>query len=78
MVRIYERQTGESRGFRAVGYLCNSCGSLARVDGEAHHFRPRSSERFDLLGGSLDIGGVGVRHRLHDNGRITADAHRSD
>ncbi len=48
-------------------------GGLVGVDGDAHQFGAGASQGFDLLGRGLDIGGVGVGHRLHDDRGGTAD-----
>src|SRR5579864_2768809 len=54
-----------SRGFRGV-------------DRHAHELGSGVGERVHLRDGCGDIGGVGVRHRLHDDRRAAADAHPGD
>src|SRR5579862_2674292 len=56
----------------------NSGGGLGRVDGDAHELRTRVRERAHLRDGRRDIGGVGVRHLLHNDRRATADGDAAD
>ena len=53
-------------------------GSLVAVDGDAHDLRARTGEIGDLPHGGLDIGRVGVGHRLHDDRRVAADQYAAD
>ncbi len=48
-------------------------GCLVAVNRNAHDFRTSPRQVRDLLGGRLDVGGIGIGHRLHDNGRAAAD-----
>ena len=48
-------------------------GRLVAVDGDANEFGAGAGEFGDLRHGRIDIGRVGVGHRLHDDGRIAAD-----
>ncbi len=56
----------------------HSFGRVVVVHGDAHHLRPGACEGSDLLDGALDVGRVGVRHRLHHDRSIGADAHTSN
>jgi hypothetical protein len=53
-------------------------GGLMGVDGEPHQLRTRVRQRLDLGRGSFGIGGVGVGHRLHHDGRAAADQDAPD
>ena len=53
-------------------------GGLLAVDGDAHHFGAGARERCDLRDRAVDIGGVGVGHRLHDDRRAAADGDVAD
>src|SRR6185503_15313886 len=46
---------------------------LAGVYCYAHELRPCASELFDLQRGAIDVDGVGIGHRLNDDGILTAD-----
>ena len=46
---------------------------FGNVYGDAHHLRTCGGELEALLGGGRDVGGVGVGHRLDDDGRASAD-----
>ncbi len=51
---------------------------LVAVDGDAHDLRAGARQRRHLRRRRLDIGGVGIGHRLHHNGRAAADGHVAD
>ena len=51
---------------------------LVAVDGDAHDLGARARERRHLPRGRLDVGGVGIGHRLHDDRRVAADGHAAD
>ena len=51
---------------------------LVAVDGNSHDLRAGARQRRDLLYGPRDIGGIGIGHRLHDNGCAAADGHLAD
>ena len=51
---------------------------LVAVDGDAHDLGARARQRRHLPRGSLDVGGVGIGHRLHDDRRAAADRHAAD
>ncbi len=53
-------------------------GGFLVVDGNAHLLGTRTPQLGDLLGAALDVGGVGIGHRLHDDRRVTADRHFAD
>ena len=53
-------------------------GGLLAVHGDAHQLRARLRQRRDLGDGSVDVCRVGVRHRLHDDGRAPADGHAAN
>ena len=53
-------------------------GALVAVDGDAHDLRAGAMQRRDLRDRLVDIGGVGVGHRLHDDRRAAADDHAAD
>ncbi len=56
----------------------NGGGGLVAVDGDAHDFGAGARQRRDLRDGAVDIGGVGVGHRLHDDRRAAADGDVAD
>ena len=53
-------------------------GGRCFVDRDAHQLGARARQRLDLLRRALDVGRVGVGHRLHDDGRGSADRHAAD
>jgi hypothetical protein len=63
---------------RASADVGHRGGALVAVDGDAHQLGAGAPELGHLLDGGLDVGGVGVGHRLHDNGRAAADGHAAN
>ena len=57
-------------------------GNLARrilvIHRDAHKFRPGGSQLLHLFHRRRRIGGIGIRHGLHDDGRTAAHRHRPD
>jgi hypothetical protein len=53
------------------------CG-LRGVDGNADELRARVRELAHLRDRCADVGGVGIRHRLHDDRGAAADPHAGD
>ena len=53
-------------------------GGLVAVDGDAHQLGAGAGERGHLAGGPLHIGGIGIGHRLHDDGRTAAHRDAGD
>ena len=53
-------------------------GGLVAVDRDAHHFGAGARQCGDLRDGALDIGGVGVGHRLHHDRRAATDGDIAD
>ena len=56
----------------------NGGGGVLVVHGDADDLGAGEGEGFDLLDGGGDVGGVGVGHRLHDDGDFPADADLAD
>ncbi len=52
-------------------------GGLVPVDGDAHELRAGSRQRRHLRDRQVDVGGVRVGHRLHDDRRPAAERHRA-
>ena len=53
-------------------------GRFAAVDGDAHDLGTRPRQRRHLPCRPLDVGSIGIGHRLHDNGRVAADDDAAD
>ena len=51
---------------------------LVAVDGDAHDFGAGPRQRRHLLRRPVDVGGVGIGHRLHHDGRAAADGDVAD
>ena len=48
---------------------------VGAVHGDANNFRSRQRQSGHLIDGPLNVRRVGVRHRLHDDGRVAANDH---
>ena len=53
-------------------------GRLWRIDGDADDLRTSLPELIHLLYGGIDIGRVGIGHRLYDHGRPATDRYMAD
>ena len=53
-------------------------GGFVGVDGDAHQLRAGIGQRHHLIDGRLDVGGIGIGHRLHDDRVRAADFDRTD
>ena len=56
----------------------NGCRGVVVVDRDADQLGAGERERRNLLDGALDVGRVGVGHRLDDDGNFPADANVAD
>ena len=58
------------------------CGTAAAASSRSTVMRtssePAARQRRDLPRGPIDVGGVGIGHRLHDDRRAAADHHAAD
>ena len=70
-----QRRLDPSRA-QAVADVGHGRGGLLAIDREAHQFRACPRQRRDLARGRLDVGGVGVGHRLDDDRRAPANGDR--
>ena len=76
IVEVADQRRRDAHGAEPVADMRHGRGGLVAVDGQAHQFGARPRQRRDLAGGRLDVGGVGVGHRLDDDRRAAADHHR--
>ena len=65
-------------GADAFDDVGDGLGGVIVVDGDADHLGAGAGEGGDLLDGGFDVGGVGVGHRLDDDGGVGADADVAD
>ena len=56
----------------------NGRGGFFVVHGDADQLGAGEGERCNLLDGGGDVGGVGVGHRLHDDGNFPAHTNMAD
>src|SRR6185437_4579434 len=63
---------------QAVAGMRDGGGRLLAVYGDAHHFGAGARESCDLRDRAIDIGGVGVGHRLHHDRGAAADRDVAD
>jgi hypothetical protein len=65
-------------GADSLNDIGNGLGGFVVVNGDANHLRAGAREGGDLLDGAVDVGGIGVGHRLDDDGGVGADADIAD
>jgi hypothetical protein len=78
VVEIADQRHSDAALGEPVADVGHRGGALVAVDGDAHQLGAGAPELGHLLDGGLDVGGVGVGHRLHDNGRAAADGHAAN
>ena len=78
IMEVADQRRGDAALAQAVADMRNGGGGLLAVDRDAHHFGAGARKRRDLGHGAVDIGGVGVGHRLHDDRRAAADGDVAD
>jgi hypothetical protein len=78
IVEIADQRHRDASSRELVADVRHRRGALVAVDRDAHEFGPSPPELADLPDGRLDVGRVGVGHRLDDDGRAAADGHTAD
>jgi len=53
-------------------------GGIVVINGDADEFRSGACECRDLADSAVNIGGIGVGHRLNDDRGVAADAHTAN
>ena len=77
-MEIADQGRGDAALAQAVANVRNGGGGLVTVHRDADHLRAGARQGCDLGDGAVDIGGVGVGHRLHDDRRTAADGDIAD
>ncbi len=72
VVEVADQRNPDADRAQSVADMRHGGGGLVAVDGQAHEFRAGAGERRDLPRRRLDVGGVGVGHRLDDDRRAAA------
>ena len=62
----------------ALADLRDRSSTLITIDGDAHQLRAGPVKGGNLCNGRIDIGRIGIGHRLHDDRRTAADHHAAD
>ena len=78
VVEVADQRHAHAHLRQAVADVRHGLGGLVAVDGDAHELGAGAGERRRLAGGALDVGRVGVGHRLHDDRGIAADDDAAD
>ena len=76
VVEVADQRRRDPSGAQAIADVGHGRGGLLAIDGQAHQLRACPRQSRDLARGRLDVGGVGVGHRLHDDRRAPADGDR--
>ena len=69
---------GDAQLLQPVDDVRHSFGGVIVVDGDAHQFGAGTGQRHRLADGAVNVGSVGVGHRLHHNWCTSADAHAAN
>ena len=78
IVEVADQRHVDAEPVEPLADLRHGGGGLVAVDGDAHDLRAGAGERRDLRHRRVDVGGVGVGHRLDDDRRAAADHHGPD
>ncbi len=77
IVEVADQRRVDAPGAQTIADMGHSRGGLVAVDRDPHQLGARPRQRRNLAGGRLDVGGVGVGHRLHDDRRARPDMDRA-
>src|ERR1700722_5386639 len=77
-MKIADDRHAQAALFKTVDDVRNGCCRVFVVDCDANQLRASERERCDLFNGSLNVGCVGVGHRLDDDGNFPADSDVAD
>ena len=75
---VVEVDVGDQRDGRLLDDLGDGRGRGLVGDGDADDLGAGIAQAGDLLDRRLRVGGIGVRHRLDDDGGVAADLHVAD
>ena len=78
IVEVADQRHVEAEPQQPLADLRHGRSTLVAIDGDAHHLRARLEERRHLGDRRVDIGRIGVGHRLHDDRRAAADDDAAD
>ena len=78
IVEVADQRDVEAEPLQPLADARHGGGGLVAVDGDAHDLGAGPVQRGDLGDGLVDVGRVGVGHRLHDDRRAAADQHAAD
>ncbi len=76
VMEVADQRRRDPSGAQAVADMGHGGGGLVAIDRDAHQLRACPRQSRDLARGRLDVGGVGVGHRLHDDRRAAANGNR--
>ena len=78
VVEVADQRHGRAHLRQPVADVRHGLGGLVAVDRDAHDLGAGAGKLGRLARGRLDVGRVGVGHRLHDDRRIAADDDAAD
>ncbi len=78
VVEVADERRDDAALGEAVADVRHGLRGLVAVDGDANQLGAGAGQRRDLGDGAVDVGGVGVGHRLHDDGCAAADLYARD
>lgn len=78
IMEVTDQRHIEAKAQKAITNLRNGSSAFIAVYGDADDFGACAKQSRDLLDGGVDIGGIGIRHRLDDDRRATTDDHATN
>ncbi len=78
VMEVADQGRGDAALAQAVADMRHGGGGFLAIHRDANHLGAGARQRCDLGDGAVDIGGVGVGHRLHHDRRAPADGDIAD
>ncbi len=78
VVKVSNDRHAQAALFKALDDVRNGCRGVFIVDRDANQLGAGESERGDLVDCALNVGRIGVGHRLDDDGNFPADSDVAD
>ncbi len=78
IVEVADQRRLEPKNVEPLADVRYGGGGLGAIHGDAHQLRAGARQRRDLRRRGIDIGRVGIGHRLHDDRRVATDGDAAD
>ena len=78
IMEVADQRRFDAENVQPLADMGHGGGGLGAIHGDAHQLGAGARQRRDLGRGGVDIGRVGIGHRLHDDGRVAAKGDAAD